>query len=171
MPRFKLFARKQADGTSAFPTGEWHPAGAGSHPSAGTSAYDDLPGDPQEDDPLLAEAAGAGDPPTEQLFDDLSEPVVTGGARKYLDLVQPPPPEQTAAGAFDTVVRGIGMSVHSATIDLSRTWTTRQGLPALEVATSRLRSSQVSHVWFKFLAKFILMEFIVFEKKACNSFV
>lgn len=76
------------------------------------------------------------------------------------------------SGRVDSaVVRGIGMSVHSATIDLSRTWTTRQGLPALEVATSRLRSSQVSHVWFKFLAKFILMEFIVFEKKACNSFV
>ncbi len=102
MPRFKLFARKQADGTSVLPTGEWHPTAAGSHPSAGAATYDDLPGDPQEDDPLLAEAAGAGDPPTEQLFDDPSEPVATGGARKYLDLVQPPPPEETASGAFDT---------------------------------------------------------------------
>jgi len=42
---------------------------------------------------------------------------------------------------YTTVVRGIGVSVHTTTIDLPRTWETRQRLPTLEVATTRLRSS------------------------------
>ena len=61
-------------------------------------------------------------------------------------------------------IRGIGVSVHTATIDLSRAWETRERVPALEMAASTLRSTQVSDSNFSFCEEVLLCgSFFCFE--------